>query len=504
MILALIFVMIGAMIVLPILKYSTAVARSSRNITEKTARVEAVKGGLRTALANPIALYQLCDASGLTVGVSVPSPGLNRSVTTTCYKMDETSAEDPDNIRYGLAATQVGASIPDGLQGNIYPGTGADPESTWRADFTAVPQVNKIWLPDLPSHALNVRSVAGYPMPAGYPACTVYFPGTYRDDLTITGATPVYFTSGIYYFEKQVRISGSANVVAGGGATEGCTNDQEAAFNATGAPSTHNITGLGATFVFGADGRLLIDDTTPGVGSRFEMNQRYVSDQDLATAPSAGVSIVSVNGDPAAVGAADLSIPGMLSVPYSMVAPAPLTAAVLQEYKPSNLVPNTPTAGATTTTSSTTPTETTTTTIPPATTAPATTTTSTTTTTTTTTTVPIVPVAPIVEMSFTTAAPVHVVIPGYVAIPQGILRVSSASPEASASKDLHILSGILAADIQMPDPRPAGLVGGLVNPVVQKTFKIVSTSANRPKATSIAIVQVNQNGAYAINSWAVQ
>ena len=39
----------------------------------------------------------------------------------------------------------------------------------------------KIWLPNLPSRALNLRSNAGHLMPTGYPACRVYFPGTYTD-----------------------------------------------------------------------------------------------------------------------------------------------------------------------------------------------------------------------------------------------------------------------------------------------------------------------------------
>ncbi len=46
---------------------------------------------------------------------------------------------------------------------------------------------------------------------------------------------------------------------------------------------------------------------------------------------------------------------------------------------------------------------------------------------------------------------------------------------------------------------------GLVNPIIQRTFKIVSTTRPaRPRVTSTAIVQINQNGAYAVNSWEVQ
>ena len=46
---------------------------------------------------------------------------------------------------------------------------------------------------------------------------------------------------------------------------------------------------------------------------------------------------------------------------------------------------------------------------------------------------------------------------------------------------------------------------GLDNPVVQRTFRIVTETVNGfPHVISSAIVQVNQGGAWAINSWEVQ
>ena len=113
-------------------------------------------------------------------------------------------------------------------------------------------------------------------MPAGYPTCTVYFPGTYVDPLTLTG--PTYFTSGIYYFEKQVTIQNGADVVVGGGAVPGCTSDQEAIFYAMNVPSTHNMSGLGATWVLGKQARVVVSNAMPSASPvKLRFNTRYVA-----------------------------------------------------------------------------------------------------------------------------------------------------------------------------------------------------------------------------------
>ena len=95
-------------------------------------------------------------------------------------------------------------------------------------------------------------------MPSGFPTCRVYFPGTYPDPVVLDG--PTYFASGIYYFENEVRIVGGADVVVGLGAAQGCTSDQEAIFYAQNPPSTHNMNGLGATWVFGGRGRMVVSN----------------------------------------------------------------------------------------------------------------------------------------------------------------------------------------------------------------------------------------------------
>ena len=459
LVLVMVMIVICALIVVPVLTYATAVTRSSRVLQDKAERVEAVKGGLRTVLADPIALYKACDAAGLTVSVNLAGPGLHTAVSTKCYKMADVNAADPTSLRYAVASTQVGSSVPTGITGSTYPTSGAAPETQWLSHTAAVPTINTIWAPNLPAHGLNQRSAAGYTMPAGFTPCTVYFPGTYRDPVTLTSATPVFFTSGIYYFEKAVRISGNANVVVGDGSALGCSNDQEAAFYAVNAPATHDISGLGATFVFGAAGQLVVDDTTAGTSS-LVFNQRYVAPADESALPSAGISIESVNGTSTGVATAvDYNLPGVLSVPQSQVGSDVLVPAAGQEYLASTLVPA---AG------------------------------------------PTVPL-PIITIDFTTAATSTVSIPGYVAVPQGLIRVNVSTAAAAANKNVQISGGVLAGSFAVSAVRPSTFVFGMLNPIVQKLFRIITvTSSGKPVVTSSAIVQVNENGAYAVNSWAVQ
>lgn len=342
LIIALALIVLCGFVILPILDYAQAVSRQTRVLQTKTTRVEAVKGGLRTALADPVNLFKTCDAAGLTVPVTLGGPGLNTAVDTKCWKMASTLAEDPNTLRYGLATTKAGSLTPTGSVGTVMPGSGGTPVNAWVAQTTTSPADDKMWLPQLPSRHLNVRSPIGYSMPAGYPNCLVYFPGTYVDPITIEGSTPVYFTSGIYYFEQSVRFSGDARVVIGGGAEEGCTNDQEAAFYAVNAPTVHNISGLGSTFVFGAQGRLVVDTVTAGAGANVVFNQRYTSAADVSSASSAGVSIVSVNGEMSGASFIDLDRANSMFVPKSMVAGTTPVPATDQGYKPSALVNGAP------------------------------------------------------------------------------------------------------------------------------------------------------------------
>ena len=423
-------------------------------------------------MASPLDLYKTCATAQLTQGISLPAPQLDIPVATQCFWVSDVNEETISTLRYGAAATQVGAVAPTVSPGsNNYPDSGAAPEVAWLSDTSGQSEQDKIWLPNLPTHGLNIRSATGYAMPSGYPSCTVYFPGTYVDPVTISGSTPVYFTSGVYYFENDVHFTGNANVVVGFGDSPGCVaSDQIAAFYATNAPRTHNISGHGATFVFGGAGRMIVDNAVAGTVA-VKFNQRYVSDTDQVTGLG-GVSIMSVNGvtdtmtDPNNWVTSDFDLPGLLHVPRSFVAGEPPVQSGAQDYRASTLTPAAPT-------------------VPPD--------------------PPAVDPLPILDVNLTTPGPLTLVIPGYISVPQGVIRVASTDAGTSAGKTVSLAGGVLASSYIMSATPPASQFIGLDNPVVQRILKVVSTTTSgAPKLTSTAIVQVNQFGAWAIESWEVQ
>jgi len=303
LILALVFMVIGAMIVLPLLSYSMAVLRANSVLSNKTQRIEAVKGGLRASLANPLDLYKTCGE-----GESLSSVDVNgMTVYNECRFLYAAKALAETEIRYGIVTTQVGESAPPYLAGSRYEPVDPDSATGWLADTTLDSVTGNIMLPNLPVYGTSPRSPLGSQMPEdyvpdGYDSCKVFFPGKYVDALTLDG--PAFFVSGIYYFTQPVTILGGARVVVGDGTHEGCTTSQEAVFYAEPPPSgSHNVNGLGATWVLGDAARVVFDNTRTRDGSpnaqpiEFTFNQRYVAPKDLASRPSADVSIVTVNGD---------------------------------------------------------------------------------------------------------------------------------------------------------------------------------------------------------------
>ena len=477
LVLALVVVIVATLIVTPLLRYAATVTRSSRIVDQRVQRLEAVKGGLRTALADPVGLFNACQGAGLnpTHGATLASPQLSVPVASACYLMSTNFTEDVTKRPWGVAAVQVGATLPSTFTSaspartDLYGGTGSD-ETAWRTNDTSATRTQgKIWTPNLPAHASTPWSADPKVMTYGG-ACQVYFPGTYVDPITITGSTPVYFTSGVYYFENTVTISGSANVVVGAGSVAGCTDDQNAAYGVANPPRTPNITGAGGTFVFGMGGRLVVNNATTGTGPTLVFNQRFVDPTDTKSAPSAGVNIMSVNGElpgsdlTATLG--DLNRSGLLSVPFSVVPTTGtnLGPATADNYRPSTLVPPDPSV------------------------------------------VPALPdTNPIVEINLTNATPIKVTVPGYVDVPQG--RFAVAVPAGSgygANSSINFNGGVLARTIQIPGDIPGSFAVGIASVVSQLVLRIQTiTTSGTPLVTSNAVVQVNQNGGYAINSWNV-
>jgi len=107
---------------------------------------------------------------------------------------------------------------------------------------------------------------------------------------------------------------------------------------------------------------------------------------------------------------------------------------------------------------------------------------------------------PILDLQFTSSPTSKVIIPGYVCVPQGRLLVNN-----TTGQDIQMVGGVLAAQFDITDARATGpqtVPIGFVEAVVQRVFRIESRTSGRE--VSVAIVQINQNGAYAVNAWEVQ
>lgn len=464
LVIALAFVMIGAVYVTPALRHAISVTRSGTSQQNKLQRAEAVKGSFRTVMADPAGLYEACSASGLHNEVTLASAQLDVPVITTCTTVKNATELSAAELRIAMTTTVVGTGAPAGTVGSVSPPVIAGSENAWTTNTSGASAGGKILLPALPSHALTHPSSAGYMMPSWVGSCRVFFPGTYNDPITITSSVPVYFTSGIYYFDEPVTISGSANVVVGGGTVEGCTNDQEAAFEALGAPTNHNITGYGATWIFGSSGtgvnathgRLVFNDQTAGTGPSLQFNSRLVADTDVGALSSRSVSILSVNGVDGGGVAMPLNLPGSMYVPASVNSAG--VQAMVDEYEPSQLRPD----GLGT------------------------------------------PFAAIIDVSFTGTNPAKLWIPGYIGVPQGYINLNMATPAAVVGKDVQLVGGVLAGYfVQSPD-LPQTLQLGIINRVVQKTFKVVAISdTEAPRVMSTALVQINDYGEFVINAWEI-
>jgi hypothetical protein len=364
--------------------------------------------------------------------------------------------------------------------GRPYVGNGNPVTTGWWADATEDSADDKVWLPKLPVHDTDPpQPSSGFSMPAWNGPCQVFFPGVYNDNVVISGPDPTYFVSGVYYFKKTLRITGNAKVVVGQGSEPGCVeSDSLAALEAWISPGLYPSprqvdggSGVGGTFIFGELGRLVIDDGEPGSNLSLIMNRR-VEQEGSPEAPLNNISIMSVNGVTVGGVTTALEVPGQLSVPASVVhqnlansAPEPS----LHGYSASTLVS------------------------PPVAMAPA-------------TLASCASVAtatvgcPIIDYNMSTSRAVKINIPGYISVPQGAISIVTTG-SGSSGKWVSFGGGMLAAQLSTVGVVPEFLQAGILNPVVQKTFKIVTTTTSgSPTVTLTALVQINATGGYAVNS----
>lgn len=108
---------------------------------------------------------------------------------------------------------------------------------------------------------------------------------------------------------------------------------------------------------------------------------------------------------------------------------------------------------------------------------------------------------PILDFSIEHGESVDIVISGYVSVPQGRIEIGSASPGSSS---VAMLGGMLAGEVVIDPAGAPAMEVRFDNPIGQKRVRIVSVADSKFSATSTAIVQVNESGSIAINSWVVQ
>ncbi|MGI9645148.1 MAG: hypothetical protein ACR2O6_07555 [Ilumatobacteraceae bacterium] len=347
-VMVLVMLVVGSLIVLPLMAYTTSVFRAGSVQVDKTEAVERARGGVWVALSNEEDLYHenLCNGTNL----SGSMPG----VTTTCVVIDENLLRPLAEIPYHVVTLKADAVVPPAFASadTISPNT---TPTDWAAWLTA-PGVSTdssagmIWVPDLPVR--HTTSSNRDTFLTEDPTCRLFFPGTFTSEIHIDG--PAYFASGVYYFEEPINLYKGADVVVGYGPEPGCVADDFLAIaGADTSPQPHNTAGWGGTLVLGDSAKLVIDDTSgPGSSIRFVMNQRYVPEDETSVLTSQNVSITSVNGthDPLVapeVLGDDLVIADVIHVPASKVDDGDtIEPAVNSGYEPSNLTnkPGTPDA----------------------------------------------------------------------------------------------------------------------------------------------------------------
>ena len=344
--LVLVLMVVAGLIVIPLLGYTMSVFRSNRVVSDRTGAVEAAKGGVRMAVGDPRNVFLTCDGGG---DLTSPDPYINKlAVAVSCSEIDEVGPLEAlgYEVPIGAVAMQLGETVPAEFSGDRRQSTPVPPypasSDWWLGQQSSTATDGTIWMPNLPILPGTLRTNIPFIMPvATYGDCKVFFPGRYDQALTVTGN--VYFASGVYYFEKPVTVAGNANVVVGFGLEElpnpDCSDDIQVAANVEGDPGTFGISGGGATWVFGRDGRLIVDDstTTTTLGLRF--NQRY-DDPELG----GRISIMTVNGNDILVPVADHVVSNVNRVPRSLLSdgttlPVPTATAYAPSTSASALIP---------------------------------------------------------------------------------------------------------------------------------------------------------------------
>lgn len=120
--------------------------------------------------------------------------------------------------------------------------------------------------------------------------CRVFYPGRYTTALNLTGTgKQYYFASGVYHFTAPITVSGGASVVFGEGRKSGCAVDADLAL----APDpgfVHGITGRGATLVLDGAAKIVVRRASFAVNTRISSSSTRGSEGIAIRTVSAGIS----------------------------------------------------------------------------------------------------------------------------------------------------------------------------------------------------------------------
>lgn len=112
---------------------------------------------------------------------------------------------------------------------------------------------------------------------------------------------------------------------------------------------------------------------------------------------------------------------------------------------------------------------------------------------------------PIVDLNMSSNAnAVTFLVHGYVSVPQGVVRVSLPAGASTANKRVELDGGVLAAWIVRSGANFPGFSMGLNNPRIQRVIRVETVVVGDDDVTSTAVVQINESGGWAVNSWVVQ
>ena len=469
LLMVLILMTVGSIIAVGLLTYARVLLDTRPALHEQNAAAEAVKSGTRMAIAlqrdfGPSACF------AASTNWSLNGYNVNSSCTTvTSYS---TGANRYGTITTLNAGTTANISTPSwagstatALTGNILVNTGTptdplssnlinDGSTTWTNTAQQWWQMagdnptGTSWAyPQLPQIPSFVRPGSQ----ATNGTCSLYFPGRYvgTTPLTLNGGAH-YFASGVYYFERPLLITGSAQVVFGEGSYAGCAVDAQAAYAAT-APKSHEITGKGATLLLGSGASLTVQE------SSVRFNRRVSTS---TTRGSEGVSIRTVNfgqsNSSVVIPADTVLLPDGTATSIAAHSIIPVANATPVIYASSTLAPSTSWGVD-------------------------------------------------VRLNGTSSFANRFLVDGYIFVPNTGVRATS----TTATYEFGMTGGVVATKLQLdlmlaPSKGTTTYAVGVISQIIQRKVRLaVSTTDGIRHAVSTAVVEVHADKSYAINSWVV-